>query len=162
MTVGVRPATLDDAGAIVALLNPIIARGENSAITEAIAEAEQRAFLRGMSPRHIYHLAEDADGTLLGLQWLDPLSGASAHVGDIATFAAIDAPGRGVGRALMQATLTRARSLDYAKIIARIRADNVSGLGFYRVMGFEEVGRFRKHYAIAGRLIDQVLTERHL
>ncbi|MEO1000849.1 MAG: GNAT family N-acetyltransferase, partial [Pseudomonadota bacterium] len=100
----IRPARPEDAEAITALLNPIFATGRHSAITDPIPAPEKRAWLEGLGPRDLYHLAE-VDGRLVGLQWLEPFPGASAHAGDIASFADPAARGTGVGRALLEATI---------------------------------------------------------
>jgi len=96
---------------------------------------------------------------VIGFQYVSPYPGASAHVGDIATFSEIGLRQTGIGRALFEETLIRAREQGFSKITARIRGDNTNGLPYYAKMGFREVGIYRAHTLIDGKLVDQVLTE---
>lgn len=78
------------------------------------------------------------DGTLLGFQHVDTNPKLPDGWGDIATFAKIDSPVRGIGTALFEATLKEAKSNKLVAINATIRADNASGLGYYSKMGFND------------------------
>ena len=96
------------------------------------------------------------DGRRLGFQHLQGLSKLPDDWGDIATFALINSPVRGVGTALFEATKAKAQELKLVAINATIRADNVPGLAYYSKMGFVD-------YAVAeavplsdGTLVDRI------
>ncbi len=163
MTWTVRNARAQDAPAIVAMLNPIIAAGRYTVMEAPITVDEQRAFLLDLPARSVCHLVVEADrGPVLGLQDVLPASDEPAlrHVGSISTFVALDARRTGIGSALWSATLPAARREGFAKIMATIRADNPEALAFYRHLGFEIIGTARRHARVGGGYVDEVLTER--
>jgi phosphinothricin acetyltransferase len=65
-----------------------------------------------------------------------------------------DARGRGVGRALLQALMPRARALGMHRIIGAIDSDNAASIGLHASLGFVEVGRFDE----VGRKFDRWLS----
>jgi ribosomal protein S18 acetylase RimI-like enzyme len=69
---------------------------------------------------------------------------------------------QGIGRLLFEAARLAAKEKGYEKFIAFVRADNVSGLAYYKRIGFEAIGVAKRHAKIKGRYIDEVLIERQL
>ena len=130
----VRRARPEDAAGLAALLNEIIAIGGTTAYqTPRTPETFRQTFIE--RPGHVGCLvAEGADGALLGFQHIDR-EGATGY---IASFARARPKVPGVGRALMAETLKAAREAGIASIVAKIRADNAPGLGFYSAMGFAD------------------------
>jgi ribosomal-protein-alanine N-acetyltransferase len=53
----------------------------------------------------------------------------------------------GIGRALLDAGLTKARALGAASMFLEVAADNAAGIKFYAQAGFVEVGRRKAYYA---------------
>ena len=87
-------------------------------------------------------VAEDADGTLLGLQILKRASlgnsyGVTPGWGIIGTHVNPIAPRRGIGRALFTATRAAAQAAGLHKIDATIGATSEEALSYYEAMGFE-------------------------
>jgi L-amino acid N-acyltransferase YncA len=163
MAITIRPATERDAEAICAVLNPIIAAGTLTVMTEPCDVAGQLAFMRSLGPRSIFLVAiDDASGELVGLQDVQPADGEPAlhHVGVVSTFVGLGTQRRGIGRRLFCAMRRRALALGYRKVMATIRADNDAAVAFYRGLGFEHVGVARRHALIGGRYIDEVIAER--
>ena len=74
----------------------------------------------------------------------------------------VDWWGRGVGRALMEELVQRARAAGKHVMVAGIDGENVESIRFHERLGFELVGRLpeigRKH----GRWLDLVLMQRRL
>ena len=164
MNLTIRPVQESDATAISEMLNAIIAIGKYT-ILEPVTPAIQLEFIRSFPPRGLFLVAERDDGKILGLQDVSPTSSwsnAMRHLGDIATFIAMDAQGQGVGRALAQATFTAAREKGFEKLIAMIRGDNPRAIGFYVSQGFKIVGTMRRHAVVNGQYIDEVITEKML
>ncbi len=132
----VRPARPDDAAFLCALLNQIIQRGGTTAYQEILSQ-DQFAQNYLENPRTVScFVACIEDETRLGFQHVDTNSKLHDDWGDIATFAKINSPVRGIGTALFDATLVAAREAGLVAINATIRADNTSGLGYYSKMGF--------------------------
>ena len=164
MNFTIRPVQESDAQAISGMLNAIIAIGKYT-ILEPVTPAIQLEFIQSFPPQGVFLVAERGDGKILGLQDVSPTSSwsnAMRHLGDIATYIAMDAQGQGVGGALAQATFTAARAKGFEKLIAMIRGDNPRAIGFYVSQGFKIVGTMRRHAIVNGEYIDEVIAEKML
>jgi L-amino acid N-acyltransferase YncA len=164
MNFTIRPVQESDAQLISEMLNAIIATGKYT-ILEPVTPEIQLEFIQGFPERGVFLVAEREDGKILGLQDVSPTSSwcnAMRHVGDIATFIAMDEQGQGVGRALAQGTLAAARAKGFEKLIAMIRGDNPRAIGFYVSQGFKIVGTMRRHAKVNGHCIDEVIAEKML
>ncbi|WP_295909814.1 GNAT family N-acetyltransferase [uncultured Xanthomonas sp.] len=134
----IRPATLDDAEAMVAVQDAIFAAGLRKAPTDL---ATVRATYLQHPDRLQCVLAEDADGRVLGFQSLRIARPGNAYDvaegwGIIGTHVDPRAARRGVGSALFRATRAAARSAGLAQIDASIAADNALGQAYYEAIGF--------------------------
>lgn len=58
--------------------------------------------------------------------------------------------GRGLGRALLEHLMRRARSLGGAECFLEVRASNQAAFRLYDAYGFNEIGRRRDYYPAAG------------
>ena len=105
----VRPVRREDASALAALINPIIARGGTTAREAPKSAAYFEALIDGLVPRDVFHVAE-ADGRIVGFQYVEAREALDEDTGDIATFVAIDAARGGIGQALAAMTIAEARS----------------------------------------------------
>lgn len=103
-------------------------------------------------------VAEDADGTLLGLQslkraWAGNPYDTPVGWGIIGTHIRPSAARRGVGRALFAASQEAARQAGLRQIEAAIGDANAEGLAYYAAMGFEtyaqEPGLVRKCFTLS-------------
>ena len=131
----VRPAATLDLGAMARLLNEIIARGGTTAMVDPVTADDIAAWIS--APGAVFHVAE-ADGRILGFQWIEPHTKLPPEACDIATFVEVERTGMGIGSALFAATEPAARQLGYRWINATIRADNASGLAYYQSRGFRD------------------------
>ncbi|MGO7580785.1 N-acetyltransferase family protein, partial [Rhizobium ruizarguesonis] len=77
------------------------------------------------------------DQSLVGFKSLSLYGDPPKGFADIATFARMTPRTPGVGTALFPATRDAAEEFGIEFINATIRADNVSGLGYYTKMGFK-------------------------
>jgi L-amino acid N-acyltransferase YncA len=160
----VRKAVPADAEELSILLNEIIRAGGTTALETPLTAREfAEWFIDGEFPLAC-HVAE-FNGALVGFQSLSAYGDPPAGVADIATFARMNPKTKGVGSALFPATRLAAENLGLEFINATIRADNVSGLGYYEKMGFETydrliqvpladgtpVDRIKKRFAVMGR-----------
>jgi L-amino acid N-acyltransferase YncA len=164
MNFTIRPVQASDATTISEMLNAIIATGKYT-ILEPVTPEIQLEFIRTFPERGVFLVAEAKGGQILGLQDVSPTSiwsNAMRHLGDIATFVAMDAQGQGVGRVLTQATFAATKAKGFEKLIAMIRGDNPRAIGFYVSMGFKVVGTMRRHAVVNGHYIDEVIAEKML
>ena len=68
-----------------------------------------------------------------------------SELGNVAV--AVDARGRGVGRALVDAVVVRVRDRGARELFLEVRESNLGAQKVYRERGFEEVGRRRSYYS---------------
>ena len=159
---GVRMATAEDAEAIVAVLEGIVAERVYTAIEKPWSVEEQRQYLLSLSPREAFHVAETEQGTVLGYQSLDLYSTilhSMAHVAQLGTFLRPAARRRGVGQALFDASLRFARAHDFSKFVIQVRSSNAGAQAFYKKMGFCACGRLTRQVLINEHEDDEVLME---
>lgn len=151
----IRLATLADAPGICAVINPLIERGGTTANETPWTVAHAEEILNSFGPRDFCHVAEDG-GRIIGFQYVETHPDLDDDTGDVASFAAIDAAGRGVGKALAAATFAEAKVRGWAKLFAYIRADNTGGLAYYESIGFRTVLIDEKRPLKSGALVDRV------
>lgn len=152
----VRRAGPLDAGAMVALLNAIIAKGETTAYQTPWdkSDAHDRMQRRGA----VWHLAEDDAGALKGFQWFEPHPDVPEDSASIATYVEIGATGLGIGSQLFVATKAAALEMGYRSLDAVIRADNTGGLAYYQSRGFETIKLLPDMPLGDGSRVDKVWT----
>jgi L-amino acid N-acyltransferase YncA len=129
---------LSDVSQACDLLNAIIRIGGTTAAETELSEAGFAQRYLTAKNKICCHVALDESGRVYGFQWLGSEPHLEASCADIATFARPDSPVRGTGAALFKATTGFARTQGFDQINAKIRADNVPGLGYYTKMGFVE------------------------
>lgn len=162
----VREVRLDDAEAILRILNPIIETGSYSSLDTPLTIEAEQAFIRGFPQHGVFHLAEQSpEQRVVGFQTLEPFATytrAFDHVGVVATFVEMACRGRGVGRRLAEATFEQARRKGYEKLFTFVRADNPDALRFYRGLGFRVVGTAERQAKINGKYVGEVIIEKFL
>jgi L-amino acid N-acyltransferase YncA len=158
----IRDATPEDAEAIVALLNPIIAAGIYT-IMEPLTLAEQRDFMQSFPARGVFLVAHRESGVVEGTQSIEPLRNkANQHIAEISTFVSLSSQRKKLGQMLSQETFRRAKEKGLRKLIATVRADNPVAISFYQSQGFRELGRAMEHALVQGRYLDEVFLEKIL
>lgn len=165
MDITIRPARLEDAESMAAMLNAIIREERYTIMDREYSPEEQADFIRSFPGRGLLHVAVEREGRVVGLQELFPVSPELpwfSHVGEIGTFVSLDAHRRGIGRRLCEVTFAAAREKGFRKISAMIRADNPLALAFYTCQGFRVIGTAYRHALVRGEYIDEVLAEKLL
>ena len=161
-TLLIRRAQPDDAAGIAAVMEVVAGERIYSAIDRAWSVDEERRYLESRSPREAIFVAQDAAGTIVGLQnlclWSSELP-SMAHVGHVGTFLLPDWRRHGLGRRLWTSTLAFAREGGYRKIVIYVRGSNTNAQAFYRHLGFTECGRLARQVTIDGVDDDEVLME---
>jgi RimJ/RimL family protein N-acetyltransferase len=153
----VRPARAGDARAMAEIFAAVAAERDGIA-TEPPVDAQERAAVFALS----------ADGTIVAVAG-DRVVGmihieASRHgFGEFGMLVDRDWRGRGVGSALVQAAVDRARGQGLHKLCLEVFTHNTAAIALYRKCGFTEEGRRVKQYRRAsGELWDTIVMGRLL
>ena len=147
----IRNAHPDDAAAMAAILNQIIAIGGTTAHqSPKPVEAVLQDYVTGPDVLSCV-VAEDGSG-VIGWQSVGWWQG-EAHIG---TFVAPDVQAKGIGAGLFALTCDLLRKAGMTQIIASIRADNAPGLSYYARIGFVDIGHDPDFSLNDGRVVGRV------
>ena len=129
-----------DAEAIWGILEPVIRAGETYPLDRGLTRDEGLAYW--CSPGHEVFVVE-ADRTIVGTYYLRPNQhGGGAHVANCGYMTAGDAGGRGIGRAMCEHSLDRARTRGFrAMQFNFVVSSNARAVHLWQACGFEIVGR---------------------
>jgi L-amino acid N-acyltransferase YncA len=160
--VWVRRAGADDIPAITAIYNEGIQDG-GTLETELRTVDERRRWLLERAVRHPV-LAAIRQGQCIGWGCLSPFNARAAyrHVADISIYVERTTRRSGVGRALIDALLLRARELAFHKVVLTTFPQNTSAVRLYEEMGFRTVGDYREQGMLFGKWTDTRIMERIL
>ena len=139
--VSVRPATLDDAAAIVAIYNNEVERHVSTLDLVPRTLDDQRTWLAQRSGAFSAVVAE-LDGAVVGFASLSPYKERAAYRTTVedSIYVSRDHPRRGIGRALMEHIIDVARDSGFHTVIARIEASGTASRALHEACGFELVG----------------------
>jgi|SRR5579885_3170599 len=136
----IRKAEPRDAGAIAAIILPIIREGVTYALDRNMSEAEAMAYW--MAPEKETFVAEE-DGVVLGTYYMRPnQAGRGGHVCNCGYMTMPAATGRGIARRMCEHSLQHARSRGYrAMQFNFVVSTNERAVRLWQSLGFEIVGR---------------------
>jgi ribosomal protein S18 acetylase RimI-like enzyme len=136
----VRPATIRDADAIWAILEPHIRAGETYTLPRDMTREQALAWW--FAPGHEVFAAE-IDGAVAGTYFLKPnQKGGGAHVANCGYMTAPHAQGMGVGRAMCAHSLQIARQHGFAAMQFNfVVSTNFHAVALWHSFGFEIAGR---------------------
>ncbi len=136
-----RVATADDWVALWPIWHETVAAGESYTYAPDTAEEAARSSWMLQAPAEVW-LVYDDDGAVVGTYQLKPNQPAlGSHVANASYMVASSARGRGVGRALGEHSLDRARVLGFhAMQFNAVVATNTAAVALWRSLGFEVVG----------------------
>lgn len=136
----IRPATLSDAGAVWAILEPTIRAGESYALDRDMGEAEALAYWFG-ADRRVFVAAEDE--RILGTYYLRAnQAGGGSHVCNCGYMTAPAATGRGVARAMGLHSIDQAKAQGFrAMQFNFVVSTNERAVKLWEWLGFAVVGR---------------------
>src|SRR5262245_59950997 len=159
----IRAATAADAAAICRIYNQGIQDRVATLETEERSPEERAEWLAARGPRHPVLVAEEAGGVVgwASLNVFNPRR-AYDHVADLSLYVERDWRGRGVGRRLLEALVTRGCELGYHKLVLAAFPWNQAGMRAYGRAGFREVGIYREQGRLDGRWVDTVVMEKIL
>ncbi len=156
----IRPATADDAAAVVAIYNEGIEDRLATFETRPREPAEVEAWLEDGLP----FIVATAGDEVVGWARVSPYSDRCVYegVGEHGVYVARAARGRGAGRALLETLCDEAERAGLYKLTSRVFTDNAASRAVHLAAGFDEVGVQRRHGRLDGRWKDCVLVERLL
>lgn len=134
-------ATPADVGAVVALVQPIVAAGESYALPRDMSATALADYW--FSPDRQTFVASDAAGQVLGSYYVRAnQAGGGAHVANAGYATAEAARGRGVARAMALHSFDVARQAGFrAMQFNFVLASNVVAVGLWQSLGLSIVGR---------------------
>jgi RimJ/RimL family protein N-acetyltransferase len=154
--VTVRPATLDDVDAVVAMLVEVAGEGRWIGI-EAPVDVEQRRrrMVEDIEREEAIVLVAEAGGQPVGELGLYL---ARYGVADLGMVVAAGWRGRGVGTALLAEAIARARTAGAHKIALQVWPHNAAAIALYERSGFQREGYLTRHYRRrSGELWDAII-----
>ena len=156
-----RRAQAADAAAICAIANPII---RDTLITFTTEQKTPEGVAAEIAARGPAYLVGEVDGRVLGFASYGQFRGGPgyAHSAEHSIQLALQARGRGMGRALMARLEGIATEQGVHVLVAGISGANPGGIGFHAALGFSEVGRLPEVGFKAGRWLDLVLMQKIL
>ena len=155
-------ATEEDLPGILAIFNDVIAHTTAVYREEPVALEERRAWRASRAAAgYPVLVARDRSG-VLGFSSFGDFRAWPCYRNTIehTVHVRADARGRGVGRALVEALLPRARALGKHVLVAGVDADNASSLRLHQRLGFHEVARFHEVGRKFDRWLDLVFLQR--
>jgi len=148
----VRAARADDARAMADLFAAVAQEGDGIATEPPVDVAERAAVFARSAGESVVAVA---DGRIVGMLHVE----VSRHgFGEIGMLVDRGWRGRGIGSALVQAAVDRARGEGLHKLSLEVFAHNTAAIALYRKSGFTEEGRRRQQYRRAsGELWDSIM-----
>src|SRR5262245_24467580 len=121
--------------------------------------SEERRYLRSVrrSDHAAVFLAETGGATVGRLSLARDPHPASFHVADLGLMVSATHRRRGIGTALLDASVSWARAVGVHKLELHVFPHNEPAIALYEKFGFEREGYRRSHYRRAGELIDAIL-----
>ncbi len=146
MPVHIRQATANDHDAVWRVMEPIIRRGDTYALPREMTREEAITYWFGSALS--VHVAED-HGEILGtycVRKVRPAGG--SHIANCGYMVGPWASGRGVGRAMCEDSIQRARALGFRGIQYNfVVSTNERAIRLYKDLGFAIVGTLPRAFA---------------
>lgn len=151
--VRVRPATLEDAAAILEIYRPIIEETVISFEFVVPTLDEMRERIAGILEGYPYFVAEDDAGEVVGYVYATRWRARKAYDGtcEAALYIREGQRGRGVGRRLMEELMPELARRGFHQVIAGSSMPNPASQAILESFGFEHVGTFPR----VGRKFDR-------
>ena len=155
-SVTVRPATLADVDAVVAMLAEVAGEGRWIA-TEAPVDVDRRRrrMVEDIEREDAVVLVAEVAGERVGELGLHL---AGYGVADLGMAVAAGWRGRGIGSALLAEAIDRARAAGAHKVALQVWPHNSAAIALYERFGFQREGYLTRHYRRrSGELWDAVI-----
>jgi L-amino acid N-acyltransferase len=156
----IRRAELSDLEAMTEIYNEAILTTTATFDTETKTVADRVAWFEHHDERHPILVAV-VDGKVVGWSSLSRWSDRKAYdnTAETSFYVKSEYRGRGIGRALKQATIAEARRLGMHTLLARVVAGNDASLYLNENCGFVQIGTMREVGLKFGRLLDVIMLQ---
>ncbi|OUS04577.1 GNAT family N-acetyltransferase [Rhodobacterales bacterium 52_120_T64] len=158
------PAGADDADAIIATWNPII---RDTTVTFNSIEKSARDVAALITDRHAAgqaFLVARQGNNFLGFATYGNFRAGIGYAQTVehTVMLADHAKGQGVGRALLSALESHARTNDIHSMIASVAQENTAAIAFHKALGFTQVAHIPEAAHKFGRWLDVVFLQKIL
>jgi phosphinothricin acetyltransferase len=162
-TTRVRPATIDDAGAVASIYNHYVAHTIVTFEEQTVTPAEMRARIAAVLEKLPWLVLEN-DGDIAGYAYASPWK---ARIGyrfavESSIYLAPGQVGCGFGSALYQKLLDDLRVRKVHCVIGGAALPNLASVALHEKLGFTQVAHFRENGFKFGRWIDVAYWQRLL
>jgi phosphinothricin acetyltransferase len=156
----IRDATQADAPAINDILNHYVLNSTATFITEPVTLQERLIWLGERLKAHPV-VAAELSGALVGWGALGSFRtrAAYAYTVEISVYVHGDFHRRGIGRAIAEELLTRARALGHHVVVGGCCSESTASIALLQSFGFSQVGQFRQVGRKFDRWLDVVFFE---
>ena len=164
LIVKILPASVDDADAIVAIWNPVI---RDTTVTFNSIEKSPTDVIAMINDRRAagqaFLIARQGDD-LLGFATYGAFRSGSGHTQTVehTVILSDQAKGQGVGRALLTALESHARTNGIHSMIASVAEENAAAIAFHKALGFTQVAHIPEAGRKFGRWLDVVFLQKLL
>lgn len=162
--VPVRPATLADLPAILAIYNDAVLNTTAIWNETPVDLDNRRAWFEGRMARNHPVLVAERDGEVIGYASYGDWRAFEGfrHTMEHSVYVRSDRKGRGTGGALMEALIAAATERGVHVLIGCIEAENAASIRLHDKLGFRLVGRFSEVGQKFGRWLDLACMELRL
>ncbi|MBI3044472.1 MAG: N-acetyltransferase [Betaproteobacteria bacterium] len=159
----IRLASRDDAGAINDIQNHYVVRSTATFLTEPLTLEQRLAWLDGRSPLHPVNVAQ-VGGAVVGWGSLEVFRARPAyrHTAELSVYIHPDWHRRGIGRAIVNELLARARALGHHALVGGCCSETTAAIALLEASGFSRVAHFREVGRKFDRWLDVVFLQRLL
>lgn len=157
----VRPATVADLPAILAIYNEAVLNSTATAAYEPQLLEERAAwYSERLAKNYPVFVAEDT-GRIVGWSALNPYQPRIGYryTAENSVYVAADRRGEGIGRHLLEPLIEAAQERGFHAIIAGITADNEASVRLHAAFGFQQVGYLREVIFKFDRWLDLIYME---
>jgi phosphinothricin acetyltransferase len=157
-TLTIRDATEADLRGILVIFNDVVAKTTAIYDQHPSTLEERSAWFASRSSHGFPVLVAALDGEVIGFASYGDWRARWGYRYTVEHSVHVHAShrGRGVGRALVEALIPRARAAGAHVMIAGIDAENLGSIRFHRALGFEPAGHYREVAHKFGRWLDLV------
>lgn len=159
----IRPANRDDAEVINGIQNHYVVHSTATFLTEPLTLEQRLAWLDGRSPAHPVIVAQ-ADGPVVGWGSLEVFRGRPVyrHTAEFSIYVHHEWHRRGIGRAIVDELLARARVLGHHALVGGCCIESTAIIALLEASGFSRVAHFREVGRKFDRWLDVVFLQRLL
>jgi RimJ/RimL family protein N-acetyltransferase len=158
MDVLIRPSRVEDAPAFSEAVTRVATEKRYLATVDGYTVEQTRSYLQRAAEGLLYQFVAEVDGRVIGACDISPRQATGfTHVGVLGMFLLPEWRARGIGRQLLEACLSAARSAGLERIELEVFADNEAAIQLYEAQGFVREGRKVHGRKFEGRYQDVLL-----